>query len=67
MEMQAEAERKKRAQVLESEGNEASLICHVVSCGYINVLNLKGVVIIYGLFDSSVNLIELSTFHYSSR
>jgi len=30
MEMQAEAERKKRAQVLESEGNEASLICHVV-------------------------------------
>lgn len=33
MEMQAEAERKKRAQVLESEGNEVSLTCQVFLSG----------------------------------
>lgn len=49
MEMQAEAERKKRAQVLESEGNEVCSICQVFPRGYIICVTFRGVLTICGL------------------
>lgn len=57
MEMQAEAERKKRAQVLESEGNEVCSRCQVFPSGYIIYMIFRGVLTIYGLLCLSVNLI----------
>ena len=43
MEMQAEAERKKRAQVLESEGNEVCSECQVFPRGYIICMTCRGI------------------------